>query len=152
MIGRSFQQSWSVNRPWLVYKSKWEYCFCKLCDSKVQLKSTSISDHESILFFISLQNIESKKHQKIISSLNTQKPISSCETAVVIPSDREKKIAELKFATSIAVHSPILASDHMSEIVRLAQCSNSECSNRLKNFSVRRTKCSSLIKNVKIFL
>ena len=102
-----------------------------------------------ICFFLFIINLESYKHQKIIRTLNLQKPITECSSVAVIPNDKDEKIAELRFATSIAVHSPIMASDHMSEIIRFAQCSNSECSNRLKDFSVKRTKCSSLIKNVK---
>ena len=60
----------------------------------------------------------------------------------------ETKITEIRFSASIAMHSPIMASDHLGLITKQAMCMNPECSNPGKNFSVHRTKCSAIIKNV----
>ena len=55
---------------------------------------------------------------------------------------------EIRFAPSVAVHTPILGSDHLSNIIKGSICTNKSCNNENQEFSVKRTKCSSIIKNV----
>lgn len=73
-----------------------------------------------------------------------------CENKSVLRSDISigTKISEIRFAASIAMHSPFLASDHLGVIIKQVMCRNSECLNSGQDFSVHRTKCSAIIKNV----
>ena len=74
--------------------------------------------------------------------ITEQKNVISSETPI------ERKIAEIRFAGTIAMHSPIMASDHIGEIISQNFCTNDLCNNKLRGFSVHRTKCTMLIKNV----
>lgn len=73
----------------------------------------------------------------------TQTPLAMSENDA-----KEKKIAEIRFAANIAMHSPIMAADHFGEILKNNICTEKGCKNKLKDFSVHRTKCSKLIRNV----
>ena len=93
---------------------------------------------------------DSSKHKKMLGALNlnVQPKISESPFAISDKAPKEKKIAELRFAANIAMHSPILAADHFGEIMKSNICSDKNCKNKLQGFSVARTKCSKLIKNV----
>ena len=76
--------------------------------------------------------------------------ITESKGAVILNASTELKKMEIRFAASVAVHAPIICSDQMVEIFKMNVFTNSKCNNQLKGLSVHRTKCTALIKNVKM--
>lgn len=77
-----------------------------------------------------------------------QPKLSEQQNVINLDAPLQLKTAEIRFSAAVASHCPILASDHLGELFQSNVCENSKCKNSMKNFSVHRTKCAALIKNV----
>ena len=74
--------------------------------------------------------------------------LTQAKNVINLSAPIELKKVEIRFAASVAMHSPIMSSDHFGEIMASNFCTNSAYENKLKNLSVHRTKSTGLIKNV----
>ncbi|MEN2499057.1 MAG: hypothetical protein MHMPM18_003301 [Marteilia pararefringens] len=106
-VPKKTKSDWFKQFTWIVPGTQDGYMNCKLCNKEVQEKKSSIADHE-----------KSHIRQRNCSKAGDQ----PSKKTHIIATDNALKKAEIRFATSIAVHAPFLTSDHFGELLQLSVC------------------------------
>lgn len=109
--GRTYHVEWEKEFPW-VSKAKdgTQQAYCKLCHKGLQPRKGTLKNHA-----------ESKEHAQRASSLSSSSTSSSMFQSfkkTSVDSDKLKR-AELQLAVGITCHCPVIAVDHLSEIIKL---------------------------------
>ena len=55
--------------------------------------------------------------------------LTEAKYSINLDAPSELKVGEIRFAASMAVHSPILASDHIRPIIKINIYTNAKCNN-----------------------
>ena len=133
--GRVYYAEWDKEFPW-VSKAKdgTQQAYCKLCHKGLQPRKGKA---------ILKAHVDSKDHTQRVSSISSAST-SMFQSFKKISSAPEKlKIAELELAVGVTCHCPVLAVDHLSEIIK-----RNRVGSTLEKLKLYRTKCSKLITKV----
>ena len=131
--GRTYHVEWEKEFPW-VSKARdgTQQAYCKLCHKGLQPRKGTLKNHA-----------ESKEHAQRASSLSSSSTsMFQSFKKTSVDSDKLKR-AELQLAVGIICHCPVIAVDHLSEIIKLNGGGST-----LENLKLHRTKCSKLITQV----
>lgn len=131
--GLTYHAEWEKEFPQVTKaKDGTQQAYCKLCHKGLQPRKGTLKNHA-----------ESKKHTRRASSISFAST-SMFQSFKKTSSDPDKlKRAELQLAVGITCHCPVIAVDHLSEIIK-----RNGVGSTLENWKLHRTKCSKLITQV----
>ena len=111
--GRKYNSDWEREFPWVTKATDGkEGAYCKVCRKGLLPRKSVLALHEKSKGHTSRTEVERKKSTAVLSSFvqSRVRPASTSKDNV--------KEAELELAVAVSCHSPILAIDHLGEVIR----------------------------------